>query len=206
MKTDRARRLAALAVGAVVLVTGTGCTGDDSKPASSEGRSALPTPAPRSAPLRTEVTHVAGRLPAPARKALAGTVGRTISAYVDAAFLTGDYPRSDFDGSFGTFSKGLAGRARKDAALLTNEPWGSSTRSVRAVRRTAYLSVLAPKGKVGGVTAAVDLVLVVDRGDKAERQRVRLKGRLLLGRDKAGHWQIFGYDLNRSDTPMRSAS
>jgi hypothetical protein len=70
---------------------------------------------------------------------------------------------------------------------------------VRAVRRTAYLAVLAPRQHVAGLTAAVDLVFVVDRGDDPA-QRVRLRGRLLLTRVDAG-WRIFGYDLRRTQTP-----
>ncbi len=54
---------------------------------------------------------------------------------------------------------------------------------MRATRRTAYLSVLAPYKVAAGVTAKVDLVFVVDRGDRTA-QRVRLAGRLLLTRNK----------------------
>jgi hypothetical protein len=153
----------------------------------------------------TEVTHVAGRLPPKDRRRLCARVGRTISAYVDAAFLGGDYPRSRFGASFGAFTSGAARQARDDLTLLTNLPWGPTTRSVRATRRTAYLSVLAPKGRVAGVTAAVDLRFRVDRGTRPAR-RVRLKGRLLLTRDHRGRWAIFGYDLARTGRRVGGAS
>ncbi len=84
--------------------------------------------------------------------------------------------------------------------LLTNRELGPSTESVRATRRTAYLSVLAPYKVAAGVTAKVDLVFLVDRGDETA-QRVRLAGRLLLTRNKSNGWSIFGYDLHRSETP-----
>jgi hypothetical protein len=156
-------------------------------------------------PLRVEVTHVAGVLSRPARRTLEGRVGRAIDRYLEAAFLGGDYPRSDFGTSFRSFTAGAARRAHSDQALLTNRPLGASTRWVRAARRTAYLSVLAPKGRVAGVTAAVDLVLRVDRGDDPA-QRVHLRGRLLLTRDHRGAWSIFGYDLSRSTVPVGGRS
>jgi hypothetical protein len=65
--------------------------------------------------------------------------------------------------------------------------------------------VIAPRGKVAGVTAAVDLVFRVDRGDKAGR-RVHLKGRLLMTPARPGTWAVFGYDLSRSSAPVGSRS
>lgn len=196
----------------LVLASTTACTGgsqpsaeqaDDATPGQSTGGSSAP--APRSVPFRTKVTHVAGKLGAGERRVVATRVGRTLSAYVDAAFLAGGYPRSDFEASFGAFTEGGARQARRDIALLTNQPLGETTRTVQATRRTAYLSVLAPKGTVSGVTAAVDLVFRVDRGSRPGR-RVRLKGRLLLTKDRSGSWTIFGYDLDRSATSLQAAS
>ena len=66
--------------------------------------------------------------------------------------------------------------------------------------------MLAPKEHPAGVTAAVNLVFLVDRGDQ-KAQRVQLKGRLLLTHGKdGGRWSIFGYHLSRAQTPARSAS
>lgn len=181
-----------------------GCTGDPEpaakpSPSSSPTASATP-PAPASVPLKVVVTRVSGKLPEKSRPPLEANVGKAISAYVDGAFLAGDYPRSDFGDAFGAFTSGAAGDARRDADLLTNRELGPSTESVRATRRTAYLSVLAPYKVAAGVTAKVDLVFVVDRGDDTA-QRVRLAGRLLLTRNKSNGWSIFGYDLHRSQTP-----
>lgn len=193
---------AVAAVVAAALVGG--CTGDPEpaakpSPSSSPTASATP-PAPASVPLKVVVTRVSGKLPEKSRPALEANVGKAISAYVDGAFLAGDYPRSDFGDAFGAFTSGAAGDARRDADLLTNRELGPSTESVRATRRTAYLSVLAPYKVAAGVTAKVDLVFVVDRGDDTA-QRVRLAGRLLLTRNKSNGWSIFGYDLHRSQTP-----
>jgi hypothetical protein len=148
---------------------------------------------------------VSGTLAPADRVTVAANVGRVLRAYVDTAFLRGAYPRKDFTGSFATFTPGAARTARRDLALLTNSRLGPSTESVRAVRRTAYLSVLAPHEVAAGVTANVDLELLVQR-TAAPPERLRLKGRLLLTRDQDGGWRIFGYDVSRSDTPVRSGS
>jgi hypothetical protein len=154
--------------------------------------------------MRVKVTHVAGRLSAPRRRALAASVGRTIRAYVDAAFLSGPHPRRGGSDLRSAFTVGAARDARRDQALLTDRSLEATTVSVHATRRTAYLSVLAPRQVVAGVTAAVDLVVVVDRGS-APAQRVQLAGRLLLTRDPHGRWRIFGYDVRRSQTPVGRA-
>ena len=205
------RRLAG-AVLATALVGATGCTG-----ASDRSTGPVPGPSrvsptaepsrsrPPSVPVRARVTRVAGRLAARDRTRLAVQVGRTVAAYTDAAFLTGSYPRSAFGTSFGAFTDEAGVSARRSVALLTNQPLGDTTRSVRATRRTAYLSVLAPAGRVSGVTAAVDLVFRVDRVEAADR-RVRLTGRLLLTQDRSGRWRIFGYDVARSGSSVRSLS
>ena len=208
MSAHRARRPATALLAGLLLVPVAGCTGgDDGSGQATSGPSRSPeaTRARPSVPLRVSVTHVAGRLADRDRRALRTRVGSTVSGYLDDAFLSGHYPRSDFDGSFAAFTRGAAKQARADAGLLTNRPFGATTRSVRAARRTAFLSVLAPRGKVAGVTARIDLVLVVDRGQKTGR-RSHLRGRLLLTRTARRGWAIFGYDLARSDTLARSTS
>ena len=83
---------------------------------------------------------------------MVGGVRAALAGYFDAAFLSGPYPRSDFAGSFGSFTPGAARRARGDVALLTDRRFGATTHAVRATRRTAYISVLAPRGKVRPVS------------------------------------------------------
>ena len=114
-RASHARSGLVLLTSAALLTAAAGCT-DDAAPsaAPSAGRrapsSAEPTattdPGARSVPLKVVVTRVSGKLPAASRPALEANVGRTVSAYVDAAFLGGDYPRSDFSGSFGSFTPG----------------------------------------------------------------------------------------------------
>lgn len=208
-------RLSALLVGAVLLTTAVGCTDEANAPQtvpegagattpSAPSATAAPAAAP-SVPLKVVVTRVLGRLPRSSRPTLEANVRKAVAAYVDAAFLSGDYPRSDFGGSFPSFTRGAAADARRDQDLLTNRELGPTTESVRATRRTAYLSVLAPHEVAAGITARVDLVFLVDRADRPA-QRVRLAGRLLLTRSSDGSgWSIFGYDVHRSTTP-RSTS
>ncbi len=202
------RLLAALSVG-LLLASAAACTGGDGPKPPADAAASTPPPSeapagPPSVPMRVQVTHVAGRLSPARRTALATAVRRTLTAYVDAAFLAGDYPRSRFAGSFASFTPGAARQARGDLGLLTNQPLGATTRSVRATRRTAYLSVLAPRQHVAGVTAAVDLVFLVDR-DRAPDERVAVRGRLLLTRGASGPWRIFGYDVTRSQSPAPTA-
>ena len=200
------RALPAAALVAAAALVG-GCT-DHSGPAARPSAAASSTapstastpPAPESVPFKVVVTRVSGKLPDRSRPALEANVRKALSAYVDGAFLAGDYPRTDFRAAFGVFTPGAARDARRDQDLLTNRRLGPSTESVRATRRTAYLSVLAPYKVAAGVTAKVNLVFVVERGDRTA-QRVRLAGRLLLTRDKSNGWSVFGYDLHRSQTP-----
>jgi hypothetical protein len=199
-----------VAWGVALLLCVTGCTQGGaphrSAPNASSNASAssagLEQP---SAPFRVAVTRVSGKLTEQERTSLTANVRRVLAAYLDAAFLGGHYPRSDFNDSFGAFTSGAARTARRDRDLLTNERLGPHTESVRAVRRTAFLSVLAPFEVAAGVTANVNLDLVVRRSS-GPSDRVRLKGRMLLTPDARNGWSIFGYDLSRSDTPVRSTS
>ena len=202
MKRPSTRSQASAVLVSAVLLAASGCTqspaAEPAARATATATEPSATPVVPSSPWRVEVTHVAGRLGDRGRQRVAGGVRAALARYLDAAFLSGPYPRSDFAGSFGSFTPGAARRARGDVALLTDRRFGATTQAVRATRRTAYLSVLAPRGKVSGVTAAVDLVLLVDRGQRPA-QRSHLTGRLLLTRTGSGPWRIFGYDVARSD-------
>lgn len=199
-----------VACAVLLLLCVTGCTQgsapDRSAPTASSN---APAPSARSeqpsAPFRVAVTRVSGKLTERERTSLAANVRRVLAVYLDAAFLGGRYPRNDFTDSFDTFTSGAARTARRDRDLLTNERLGPHAESVRAVRRTAFLSVLAPFEVAAGVTANVNLDLVVRRSS-GPSERVRLEGRLLLTRNARNGWSIFGYDLSRSDTPVRSTS
>ena len=150
--------------------------------------------------MQVRVTQVSGKLKKARQVSLERQIGRTISAYFDAAYLGGEYPRSDFGNSFATFSEGAAQQARRDRGLLTNTGLGKSTEAVVPKHKDARLSVLAPKLVAAGVTARIRLVFVAD-SDEAQDTRVTISGRLLLTRMKSGRWHIFGYHVARSAVP-----
>jgi hypothetical protein len=192
------RRLRLLAGLAAVLlsVSLTACTGGDDK---EKGSAPTPQPSPSvaTAKLDVEVARIAGRLPRAKRQRLANTVGATLQRYVDQAFL-GEFPRSDFDGAFSTFTRGAAKEAKGDAGLITGAAY-SAAESAKAKTLQARLFVLAPRGRSAGATAKVRFTFVYDD------TRVTYAGQLLLTPIK-GHWRIFGYDLTRNDQPTGATS
>jgi hypothetical protein len=195
------RRAAAGALSVLLAGSATACTithdEPTAKPSKSDSTGPAATMKPKPVHLRIRVTRVSGKLKDSQRRALEHNVGKAITGYFNAAYLGGDYPRSDFGNAFNTFSKGAARRARHDRGLLTNASLGQSTESVTPKKTAAYLSVLAPNKVAAGVDARIILVYVADRGDKPAQQ-VQVTGRLMLTRKKSGGWQIFGYHVARS--------
>ena len=197
------RRAATSAVCTILLVGSAACTDGSPTPTArssapgspSTGSSATISAAP--VPLDVKVTRVSGKLSPRARGDLEDNVRRTVSEYVDTAFLGGTYPRNDFSDSFGAFTAGAQQQARRDVDLLTNKELGPTTESVTPKVQAAYLSVLAPYKVAAGVTARLRLRFVADQGSQGEKQ-VTVQGRLLMTRKKSGGWAIFGYDLSRS--------
>lgn len=204
-----ARRRALAGVAAALVLTG--CTGETEQPAPlpSPSESSVPS-APSTGdtatidaapvPMKVRVTRLHGRMRKGAQQALENKVARTLSTYFDDAFLGGGYPRRDFDGAFGTFTRGAAEDARRDTELLTHADLGPRTESVTPRQKAAWLSVLAPNRVAAGVTARFRLVYEAALEDDTER-RVTVQGRLLLTREVSGDWQIFGYDVRRNVAP-----
>lgn len=191
-----------------MLAAGAGCTSDEKS--EETGPSALPSrsvgaePTLEAKPVPTQATVatvVGAKLGREQKERLEKQISRVLSDYFDAAFLGGEYPRSDFSGALGTFSPGAAQRATSDRALLTNASIGTSTEAVVARTKAARLDVLVPRRLVAGLTARIRLVFVQERTDGAD-QRVTVWGRLLMNRATSGSWQIFGYDIDRSSVPV----
>jgi hypothetical protein len=194
-------------VAALVLVAGgSGCSGGSSGTGGAGGSgdledSAARTSGQRDLPalaLRTGVTRVIGELDPAARKRLAGKVDALVGRYLQAAFLD---PESRADGSkagaasrFPGFTSGARAQAVTDRRLLTAASLRGADR-VTPVLATAYVSVLAPEGRLAGATARVALDLRVSSDEGTRPLRVR--GRLLLTPTSQG-WRIFGYDLSQS--------
>jgi hypothetical protein len=201
----------ALAAGllAAMLAVSSACTSDPRPP----GEEAAPTAAPdrsvgatptieaRPVPMRVAVGRVVGeRLRKQQRRRLERQVGRVLSGYFDDAFLAGAYPRTDFSGALARFSDGAVERAASDREVLTNAGIGAETEAVVPRAKKARLDVLVPRRVVAGLTARVRLVFLRQQTKGAD-QKVTVKGRLMLNRNKAGPWQVFGYDLSRSAVP-----
>lgn len=187
----RVRRVPVAALALLLLATLLGCS-DDAPGRAGNGDDATTT-STEQIPTRTTIGTVAGRLNGKRRRQLERRVTEVFDQWLDAAFVGGEYPRTDFSDVFGVFTQGAAARARRDRALLSNAGVGDRVDSVRATRRRLWLDVLAPEGTPVGVTAR--FVLVLDLAGEVERTD-RIAGRLVL-RYVQGGWKAFGYDVQR---------
>lgn len=143
----------------------------------------------------TTVGRVVGRLPRRDLRRLEDKVTRLVQRWFDAAFVGGDYPRSDFEDAFPGFTPGARAEARREQKLLTNRGLGSKIDEVTPTVSRIRLDVLAVQRRAVGATARF-LLKFRTEGDRS--RRVRVQGRLLLTREKAG-WRIFGYDVAKGD-------
>lgn len=176
----------------LVLVTALGACSDDGAdpdeggaPAASEGA------APGIATTAT-FGKVTGRLPKADRAPLRRRVTEAVDAWIEAAFVGGDYPRSDFGDAFEVFSKDARRLAERDRRLMSNAAVGARVESVTATSRKLQIDVLAANGRAVGVTGRFVLVLDLD----GEVQRTdRIAGRLFLDHQRG--WRVFGYDVKR---------
>lgn len=200
-RSDLCRGGSVLLAGAL-LVAVSGCTGSVDEPATLPERSvgSAATLEAKPVPLDIEVEQTIGPRMRPAeRKQLRDSVGRVVSGYLDAAYF-GDYPRGSF-AAFDRFSRGAARRASSDRALLTNAAVGRETESVTPRKKQVRLFVLRDRRGTPGLTARIRVVFLQDRVEGNDR-RVLVTGRLLMNRADDGRWQVFGYDLSRSDVPV----
>lgn len=200
-RADLRRGVSVLLAGAL-LVAVSGCTGSVDEPASLPERSvgSAATLEAKPVPLDIKVEQTIGPRMKPAeRRQLRDNVGRVVSGYLDAAYF-GDYPRASFGAAFDRFSRGAARRARSDRALLTNASVGRETESVSPRKKQVRLFVLRDRRGTPGLTARIRVVFLQDRVEGNDR-RVLVTGRLLMDRADDGRWQVFGYDLARSDVP-----
>ncbi len=187
----RTVRAALATATSVVLVGALGaCSGDDSEPGGGEtpGSTAVP-----GIPTKATIGAVKGKLGPDRRKQLLRRVTKTVDQWFDAAYVGGDYPRSDFSDAFAIFSKDAARLAKRDRSLMSNAKVGDRVDSVTATTRKLRIDVLADKGTAAGVTGRFVLVLELD-GEA--RRTDRISGSLFLSStDK--EWQVFGYRVKR---------
>ena len=191
--------MAVLAATALGACTDDSDSGDPPQPGEGGTVSGLGLPA-EPAEQRTQVRKVWGRWPpgddSARTRSLQRATGRVVGAWIDRAFVAVDYPASEFDGAFATFTRGAAVQARRDSWLTTNQTLGDRLIDAVPVKRTVSVTAFAPKGSAVGATADVALVLqgVAQSG---QRSKLSVTGELHLTRVD-GNWRIFGYDLQRS--------
>jgi hypothetical protein len=170
-----------------------GCSGDDE-----------PEPAPSSTPAETgarvETTarlgEIVGRLPKPQRQRALTSVTAVVDGWMDAAYVEGDYPRTDFAEAFPGFTRGAAALATKQAATLSNAGVGKRVETVDVLQRRVSVDLLSARGRPVGATARV--VLVIDLTGDVER-RDRIRGRVVLTPAKGSThgWRVFAFDVAR---------
>lgn len=200
-RPDRRRGVSVL-LAVALLVTAAACTGADEEPVSLPERSvgSAATLEAKPVPLDVRVEQTIGpRLKPAERRQLRDNVGRVVSDYLDAAYF-GEYPRASFGAAFDRFSRGAARRARSDRSILTNAAVGREIESVTPRKKQLRLFVLRDRRGTPGLTARIRVVFLEDRAEGPDR-RVLVTGRLLVDRADDGRWQVFGYDLSRSDVP-----
>jgi hypothetical protein len=209
---QRLHAVAATALACLLVTLAAGCTSDApppdpqaESPLPSRSVQATPTLAAKPVPLEVRIGHVAGERLRPAqRRRLLGQVERVVGAYLEEAYLGGDYPRSRFAGAWEVFAPGVVRAARRDRDLLSNAAVGERTRAVAPRQQRVVLDVLVPHRAVAGLTARVRLVFVRE-GLDGTAQEVLVRGRLLMNRTKKGPWQVFGYEVQRSASPVSGA-
>jgi hypothetical protein len=182
----------AAALVAALLASGA-CTGD--KPADDKPDEPADEVV-QEVPLTTQVGVVTGKLKPARRTAVADRVGELVDAWFEAAYLSGDYPRTSFRDAFPGFTTDAAALARRDRDLLSNAALGSRIDGVVALRKTVRVDLLSPKQRPAGATARFRLEFETTGG--LER-RVVVNGRLMLAPVR-GAWKVFAYDVSRSVT------
>ncbi|MEJ7834074.1 MAG: hypothetical protein WKF79_14240 [Nocardioides sp.] len=186
----------------VLAVVLSGCSGADDGDESQSSREKSTNPGssafePPRLETKATIGNVEGRIAAERRSRVKRDVTEIVDAWLDAAYVAGDFPRTDFDDAFPGFSSGARDDARSDAGLMSNQAIGDRVESVQATKRRLRIDVLATGKKAVGVTARFVLLmdLELDSGSDAERSE-RVAGSLFMTWRQGG-WQVFGYDVKR---------
>jgi hypothetical protein len=137
------------------------------------------------------IEKVPGRLSPKVRLGVRHHVGHVVDRWFDAAFVGGDYPRSDFHTAWPGFTLGARAEAHHDKTLMSNQAIGSRIDEVTATRRRVWIDVLPVHRRAAGATAR--FVLDFKTTGKVERS-VEVRGRLFLVPSPEG-WKVFGYDV-----------
>jgi hypothetical protein len=170
-----------------------GCSGGSDGGSGEAASTSSASAAPAQVVTAASFGELAGRLPQARRDQLAGEVQQVVDGWIDAAYLSGDYPRTDFAGSWPGFTALAQAMAERDGDLMSNRDIGASIDGVEPEKRQVKLDVLSVQKKPVGVTARVVLRFATT-GDLVKD--VRVAGRLYLTKGKQG-WQVFGYDVTK---------
>ncbi len=188
-------------------LTAAGCSGSDDKPSPPRTSSTPPSDtsstasAPRlekaNAELKARIAQIGAGVKKKQRGRITRQIAKPIRAWMDAAYLAGDFPRGHYTAEdFPGWTRQAAAMARRDKSVTTNAAVSRHVVRVVADRRTARLFVFTVRGLSGGATAKVAMAMTAERKSGA-RMRYSVAGQLYLTR-KANHWRIFGYDLHRT--------
>ena len=71
----------------------------------------------------------------PVKSQIKKRITSVVDDWLDAAYVAGKYPRSDFTAAFPHFTRGATQRARNDDDLMSNATIGARIDSVRAMNR-----------------------------------------------------------------------
>lgn len=191
------------AVGATVLACAltlglVGCSDDEDPetdaPTSSSGPDDADDAGDVAPPLATtaSIGKVTGALSEQSKDRLTTRITEVVDGWLDAAYVGGDFPRTDFSGAYPGFTAGAAREAAKDAALTSNKGIGDKVEEVVATKREVTVDALAVDRSAVAVTARIILAMRLSGGlDRKERVR----GSVFL--TYRGGWKIFAYDLKR---------
>lgn len=197
MKLAAREALLSAALVLTVALGASGCSGDDDGSPTS-GDTTPPAQSTEDATsfdieTRTTIGKQIGALRRADQKRLEETITDVVQRWFNAAYVGGDYPRSDFHDAFPGFTPGARDRARTDRLLMSNKGIGKRIDDVTPTESRIWMDVLAVRQKAVGVTARFELKFET-AGDY--ERRVRVGGRLMLSRQEGG-WKIFGYDVAR---------
>ena len=196
-RTPASRAVRTALVAACLALSVSACSGDSSEPAAEPGDDGTGASGATDAPPPLETTatlgKVTGKLPQGKRSKVRRQVARAVDAWLDAAYVGGDYPRNDFAASWPGFTTGAKVDAKADKALMSNQDIGAQIDAVEATTRKVTVDVLAVRGHAAGATARVVLRF---RTDGEVRRKVEVRGRLFLTPTADG-WRIFGYDVTK---------
>lgn len=203
MQTHRRHRRGTVSTVLLVTVLAVllgGCSAADDEPRGNRENPADPgssTSEPPALETTATIGNVEGPFDGKRRTRVKTAVTEVVDAWLDAAYVTGDFPRTDFDDAFPGFSSGARDRARSDSGLMSNEALGDRIESVEATRRRVRIDVLAIRRKPVGVTARFVLQMDLELTSRRDVERAdRVAGSLFMTWRQGG-WQVFGYDVKR---------